>query len=399
MGEEISRLIESPVDGVVAKVDSLCNILCRYSEGYCYEFPDGRDTWSGLQPTFMSEPVASKTAERLAEHADLHDLDKVSVALHGGEPLRLGAEKIDKFAKIFREALAPRKVHFGMQTNGMLLTTRIVNVLRKYDFQVGVSLDGDQAANDRHRLDLVGQSTYNRVLEGIKLLQKSNLSWGLLAVIDLVNDPMETYKHLISFKPPRGIDFLLPLGNWDNPPPHRDGSDAAPYGKWLGEAWDDYLNTATTMPRSVEKFDALINLLRGKETLNEAFGNPEPRRLFVRPNGGLYTLDTLTIAGVDASELGMNVFDHTLEEAAKRQLKLRQQLGQASLAPKCQSCVLAKVCGGGHWPHRFSQENNFNNPSVYCSDWKWLIPYMRASLQKYIDLPKLVAPDGSAELL
>lgn len=404
MSTEISGPIESPalsvpLDGITVKVDSRCNILCHYSEGYCYEFPDGRDTWSELQPAFMSEPVARKTAERLAEYADLHSLDKVSVALHGGEPLRLGAKKIDQFAKIFRKTLASRQVHFGIQTNGMLLNTRIIDVLQKYDFRVGVSLDGDQAANDRHRLDLAGQSTYNRVLEGIKLLKRTNLSWGLLAVIDLVNDPLETYHHLTALKPPRGIDFLLPLGNWDNPPPHRDGSDAAPYGKWLAEAWDLYLHTATAMPRSVEKFDALINLLRGKETLNEAFGNPEPRRLFVRPGGGLYSLDTLTIAGVDASELGKNVFDHTLEEAAKRQLELRQKLGQASLAPKCQSCVVAKACGGGYWPHRFSRENNFDNPSVYCSDWKWLIPYMRASLQKYIELPKLMAPDGSSELL
>lgn len=415
MSKEIGGPVEPfaqapPLTGVTLKVASNCNIQCRYSEEYCYEYPEGPDTWSGLQPAFMSEPVVSQTAKRLGEYAADKGLDTVSVVLHGGEPLRWGASRIDECAKIFQETLAPCKVQFGIQTNGMLLkdrreerrgkaAPRIIDVLQKYDFRIGVSLDGDRAANDRHRRDFAGQSTYDRTLEGIKVLQTTRLRWGLLAVIDLANDPLETYNELIAHKPPRGIDFILPLGNHDNPPPGRDDSDATPYADWLGRIWEHYLKTATTMPLSIEKFDSLTHQLRGNETLSEAFGNPLPRQAFIRPNGDAHGNDTFTYMGATTSELGKNVFDHSLEEVANRQLEVRQKLGQASLAPTCQSCVVAKICGGGYAPHRFGLQNDYNNPSVYCNDLRRLILDMRGSLQKYIELPPLRAPNGSVELV
>lgn len=408
-----------PLNGLTLKVASGCNILCEYGGEFCFEYPDGPDTWSGLQPGFMSEEVMKQTAAWLGEYASAQNLNKVSVVLHGGEPLRWGTARIDECAKTFRETLAPREVQFGIQTNGTLLATMqasdilraskkrekkepattIMEVLQKYDFRIGVSLDGDQAANDRHRLDFAGQSTYGKVLEGINLLQKTRLRWGLLAVIDLANDPLETYDALTAHKPPLGIDFILPLGNHDNPPPGRDKSDATPYGDWLGRVWERYIHAATTMPFSVRKFDSLTHQLQGNETLTEVFGNPEPRQLFVRPNGGIYGLDTYTYMGAETSALGMNVFDHSLAEAAIQQLELRQKLGQASLASACQSCVLAEICASGYPPHRFSAQNNYDNPSVYCRDFQMLIPHIRASLLKYVDLPPLRAPDGSAELL
>jgi len=33
---------------------------------------------------------------------------------------------------------------------------------------------------------------------------------------------------------------------------------------------------------------------------------------------------------------------------------------------KCRQCKFMNACGGGYLPHRFSRNNGYDNPSVYC---------------------------------
>jgi uncharacterized protein len=47
--------------------------------------------WRGL-PKRMSQAVAAKAVQRIAEHANMHGLASVDVILHSGEPLLAGAE-------------------------------------------------------------------------------------------------------------------------------------------------------------------------------------------------------------------------------------------------------------------------------------------------------------------
>ena len=43
----------------------------------------------------------------------------------------------------------------------------------------------------------------------------------------------------------------------------------------------------------------------------------------------------------------------------------------------CKRCPIRVTCGGGYMPHRFSKENGFNNPSVYCRDLLKLICHVQ----------------------
>ena len=47
----------------------------------------------------------------------------------------------------------------------------------------------------------------------------------------------------------------------------------------------------------------------------------------------------------------------------RHQLNMREGLCQT-----CQACPAVEACGGGFVPHRWSAENGFANPSVYCAD-------------------------------
>jgi uncharacterized protein len=49
------------------------------------------------------------------------------------------------------------------------------------------------------------------------------------------------------------------------------------------------------------------------------------------------------------------------------------------------------VCGGGYLPHRFSQSNGYDNPSVYCDDLYAMFENMDNVLQQHLYVTQ---PDG-----
>jgi uncharacterized protein len=58
---------------------------------------------------------------------------------------------------------------------------------------------------------------------------------------------------------------------------------------------------------------------------------------------------------------------------------MARRLGVQALGVECQRCELVRVCGGGHYAHRF-KDGHFRNPSVYCADLAKLIRHVRARM-------------------
>ena len=112
-----------------------------------------------------------------------------------------------------------------IHTNGVRLDEQFCELFAEYGVRVGISIDGDQAANDRHRRYANGRSSYAQVIRAIGLLRTDRfraLYAGLLCTIDIANDPLAVYHALMALRPPR-VDFLLPHATWDEPPPRTPG--------------------------------------------------------------------------------------------------------------------------------------------------------------------------------
>ena len=169
----------------------------------------------------MSDEVILRTSQRIAEHATLHSIRTVQVVLHGGEPLLAGVDRMRKVITQLHSALrGVCHLDLRIHTNGVRLNQKFCELFAEYGVKVGISIDGDQAANDRHRRYADGRSSYDHVIRAIGLLRTErfcHLYAGLLCTIDVANDPVTVYDALMSLSPPR-IDFLLPHATWDNPP-------------------------------------------------------------------------------------------------------------------------------------------------------------------------------------
>ena len=152
-----------PFAEFIIKIHSRCNLACDYC--YIYEMAD--QSWRE-QPKTMSRQVFDDTCRMIGEHARRFGLPAVDLILHGGEPLLVGHRDLEYFARRARELLEPiNEVRVGMQTNGVLLDEEFLCICDQWDIRIGVSIDGDEKANDRHRRDRRGSGSYSRVTEGL----------------------------------------------------------------------------------------------------------------------------------------------------------------------------------------------------------------------------------------
>ena len=87
-----------PFRQFVLKVHSRCDLACDH----CYVYRAADQGWRN-RPTVMTVETAGHVADRIAEHARTHELRRVHVVLHGGEPLLAGATQLGQIAGRLRQ--------------------------------------------------------------------------------------------------------------------------------------------------------------------------------------------------------------------------------------------------------------------------------------------------------
>lgn len=356
----------------IVKIHGRCNLACDY----CYVYEHADQSWR-TRPRAMSPAVIQMTADRIGEHARVHGLPRVSVALHGGEPLLAGRETIGFAVRSVRAAVpAGTAVEVSLQTNGVLLDRDFLELCRRQEVLVGVSLDGGEQAHDRHRRQANGAGSFARVASALaELATEPNreIYGGLLCTVDLRNDPVAVYEDLVRFGPPR-INFLLPHGNWHNPPDGRAADQSStPYGDWLSAAFDRWYRGPVKETR-VLLFDAIIALLLGAPGGTEMIGWTPSDAIVIETDGSIEHNDALKTTAPGLGATGLTVQHHALD------LALDGRPQTTVLAAQCLACPVVRVCGGGLYAHRYHPRNGFDNPSVYCADLAKLIGHIRATL-------------------
>src|ERR1700761_507707 len=188
---DVSSLLDEgwrpfPFREFIVKVHSRCDLSCDYC--YMYEMAD--QSWRG-RPRAMSAETAELTARRIADHANTHGLPDLTLILHGGEPLLAGRDLISQLVTSTRRLAGPKTtVHASVQTNGVGLSDSYLELFDELGVRVGVSVDGDADAHDRHRRFPSGRGSYQAVAAALGRLQRfPHLYGGLLCTVDLGNDP------------------------------------------------------------------------------------------------------------------------------------------------------------------------------------------------------------------
>ena len=391
----------APFREFIVKIHSRCNLACDYC--YMYEMAD--QSWRD-QPRRMSPELVEATANRIGEHARAHELGSISLVLHGGEPLLAGPDPIASLVGAVRREVGPRiRADVSIQTNAVRLDEPYLRLFDELEVKVGVSLDGAEEDNNRHRRFRNGEGSYAAVVRGIGRLTQPryrHLFSGLLSTLDLRSDPIRTLSSLAEFEPPR-LDFLLPHGTWRDPPPGRGpNEEETPYADWLITVFDHLWRVPG--PR-VRLFQEIVRLLLGKTSASEMVGLSPSRLVVIETDGAIEQGDVLKVAYVGATQTGLHVLDDPLDRALELPGVIARQMEELALSGRCQTCPIRDVCGGGLYAHRYQPGRGFAGPSVYCPDLFKLIghigdtmrmdPTLRGKMVKgrqAADIPALITP-------
>ena len=333
----------------------------------------------------MPKAISSETVQALSKALGALSKDQDSeftTVLHGGEPLMLGARRLENLLSALRENLgSDHKI--CMQTNGMLISDEMLRICNDYKTAISISLDGPKEINDRFRIGHRGESTFDKVLAGITKLRNHPsaefLFSGLLTVIDPASDPRKIYQFLKGLGAP-SLDFLYRDGNHSSYPFGKASFESTEYGNWLCELLDVYLADPT--PVRVRLLDDLLRLSLGGRGIKEGSGITDYGIAIIDTDGSVTKNDTLksTSNGADRFQQKWTIFSHNLADIFNTTEFDEYHRLQRPTSSTCKGCPELGICGGGMPLHRWSNESQFDNPSVYCNDQKLLIRSIKLRL-------------------
>jgi len=342
----------------------------------------GDDNWSKLTK-FMSDDTINATLNALAEIRQYQN-KYFSVVLHGGEPLLLGVASLKSLFSGLRSVL-DFNYPISIQTNGILITTEILDICSAYKVSIAVSIDGPKNVHDKFRITHNGEGTFDAVIAGIEKLRNhldaQFLNAGLLAVVNPESDPNEVYTFFKSLQAP-SVDFLYKDGNHDRLPGGKSSVDSTEYGAWMLGLLNSYL--ADDNPLPIRVIDDMLKVLLGGLVSKEGLGLTDFGIIIIDTDGTVMKNDTLKSSynGADKFDIPINVKNGNLIPFLNSPAFIKYRELQRPTHKKCLQCPQLNVCGGGMILHRWKNGFGFNNPSVYCSDQLYLIDGMRDALSK-----------------
>jgi len=343
----------------------------------------GDESWRNM-PKRMSLATEVVVAEELAglQRAQGRPF---SVVLHGGEPLLLGAARLQGMLQRLRQALGP-VCGISIQTNGVLISDAILDICTDQNVTLSVSLDGPAAVHDRLRVDLRGRATHALVVKGIEALKRhparTQLFSGVLAVVDPQSSPEDVYEYFKGLGVP-SVDFLYRDGNHTDLPHGKTSPSSTEYGRWITTILDLYI--ADREPFRIRMLDDMMKLLLGGLGVKEGVGLTDYGILVIDTDGSLKKNDTLKSSPLgDRFDTAWKIGDRSLVDIASSPVFQNYHLAQRPTSMICVKCPLLKICGGGMLTHRFKDESGYNNPTVFCADQQMLIARMREHIGAFL---------------
>jgi uncharacterized protein len=367
---------------VIIKTVERCNINCSY----CYVFNMSDNSYKS-RPIYISDNVISGIIHFLKNGCIDLSLKTIDIIFHGGEPLMQKKNKFDSMcATILSNLSCFVKINFGLQTNAMLVDDEWINLFHKYNIGVGVSLDGPKDVHDLYRRGHNNMGTYDKVVKKIKLMQENSKmndigGVGILCVVNPDFKAKEIYRHFVDELNIKSIDFLLPDFSYNNQPKQ----PIAAYGEFLCDIFDEwaYCNHATKV--SIRFLESTINALTNGFSRIYGEGPLVEKQLpliTISNIGELGPLDQLRNTNSTMFCRDTTVFNRELIHFVNSSIFKILSEAQTVLPSECRSCCWQNACKGGALTNRYSEINQFDNPSIYCQGLKNYYSHVVAYLLK-----------------
>jgi uncharacterized protein len=338
---------------VLAKpTGAACNLGCSY----CF-FLDKELYYLGDRMR-MSDELLETYIRQLVE---AHTGDEVTVAWQGGEPTLMGLDFFRRAVAIQDRYRRPGMSYLNtIQTNGTLLDDEWCAFFAEHGFLVGISLDGPRALHDTFRVDKGGKPTFDRVMRGLRLLQRHSVELNVLTTVNAVNadHPLAVYRFLRDEVATTWMQFIPVVERLDD-----DGLAIAQrgtkvsdrsvgseqFGRFLMAVFDEWLHHDVG-DVFVQTFEATLRNWMGLPPAMCVFDETCGSGLALEHNGDLYSCDHF----VEPDYLLGNIADASIGELLGSRFQYRFGQDKRDGLPRyCRDCDVRFACNGECPKNRF----------------------------------------------
>ncbi len=359
------------VNELVIKLASRCNIDCSY----CYWF---NDPLVKASPKFLKPEVVDVLLVKLLGHIRHHQLQVFFISFHGGEPLLFSKERFKGFCQSIRhiEKKTGCQINLSMQSNGLLIDKDWIILLKKFEINLGISLDGDQHLHDKNRIDAKGRGTYLSTIRAIERIRASGIHVYILSVAAPMCNPHDLLEHFVERLELKDFDILTPHSHYESNP--------LTLAQYYCKLFDQYLDVLIEQDVNIRIFDKyMLQIVASEKNPQHDVGYISTVTLLT--DGKLEAIDDLRM--IDGLTTSSNIYiqTHDLQQVTEDPLWQEIYYSSFKLSQTCEACEFKKICGGGPMVTRWSEKNRFNNPSVYCEDFQIIISHIKHRLRPHLD--------------
>ena len=379
---------------VLAKpIGPVCDIKCDYcfylekhalfDRGENYRMPDD------VLKAYIAQYIAAQPTP------------VVEFVWHGGEPTLLGLDFFRKVVDFQQPFRGQKEIRNALQTNGGRLTDEWGAFFKANNFFVGLSLDGPKEIHDRYRKGRQGQSTFDSVMRGLKLLQKHGVDYNILACVgkETAYRPLDVYR----FFKAEGVEFIqfTPIiervpdsqtqaqGLWLATPATLDKEEPntqvtpwtvepEPYGDFLIAIYEEWVRHDV----------GTIFVMNFEWALNAWIGNPSPVCIFAKQcgravamehDGSVFACDHYVYPEYRLGNILHDDLAHLVEASVASGFGPHKE---STLPRYCRECAVLQACWGGCPKHRFTTSPH-GEPGLHylCAGYKKFFMHIRKYLR------------------
>jgi uncharacterized protein len=350
---------------LVLQPTPFCNLRCTY----CYLSETERGNKIRMKPNVPADVLRYLSKSKIAAK-------QMKILWIAGEPLAVGIQFYREAVEQMDKALEKDHTIFHtIQTNATLINEEWCEFFKEKNFGVGVSIDGPQFLNDKHRIFSTRKGSFELIMRGIRLLKQYQVPFYPLAVIsyDSLNYADEIYDFFESIEANRLALNIEEEQGINTSKTMRKGDCLEKYRKFLERLYERQ-KTGKVIVREIEEIQQAI---LGGDRIGTEMNNPF--HIFAVDHTGNFSTFCPELLTTKHEKYGTfvlgNIYDTPIEKvlSSEKYIEICKEIQTGVDACK-QTCEYFFLCGGGAPGNKLHENKSFASTETFYCKTKIKIP-------------------------
>lgn len=288
-------------------------------------------------------------------------------AWQGGEPTLMGVDFFRKVVKLQQKYGKPgSSISNGMQTNAVIIDDELAEFFARYNFLLGVSLDGPGYMHDSYRKYKNGIGSYKDVMKGIDCLKRNGVDFNIITLVSKSN--VRKGKEVYHFLCDKGFFYhqyieCVEFDKKGNPLSYTITGEE--WGNFLCEIYDEWIKSDIYRV-SIRLFDSILTYMVENRYNVCSMGRKCGQYFVVEYNGDIYPCDFFVDKDLRIGNISRGSWFNFLQSPIYTNFANKKSIWNS----ECDICNYNSFCSGDCSKNRFYSQENPGQLSWLCKGWK-----------------------------